>query len=295
LGEGNSGAARAAEASSGPSAMAQTSLGTIFLYEASDDDILACSRAATAMAGIRGLLERVGSKSGPDASAVPPRLTSGEVASLTAPEIESLLEIYLGSPKNQWYQMKSLEANSPIVRGGGESASAYFDRLIRWYAGYRRAGAGETLDVPPVRAEPAAAVASPAAPGGAAADMLAGFAARMQASQESVQTSLRWAAGSLVLLMAVLSGGAAWLGYQSQERDRKTEAWQQQMKMFAENNAALERGFTDLAAENARLKARIATLEARPAGAAIRARAAAEPRNAPARTPAKPARPPARK
>jgi hypothetical protein len=238
---------------SGPAAMAPTSIGTVFLYEAGEDDIREYGEGRdTAEERIRRLLQRIASKSSADAHGLPGTLTAAEVQSLTQAEVESLFEIYLGSPLNQWYQMKSLEANNPIVRGGGESASAFFDRLMTWYAASREAAARERLsavqeEVPTVTLE--------------------SVTARLHASQRSMETTLRWGVGALILGLVVLSAGASWLGYQSmmrdRESDRKAEAWQREMKMLAENNSAMERGFTEMATENARLKARLEMLEAR--------------------------------
>jgi hypothetical protein len=105
-----------------------------------------------------------------------------------------------------------------------------------------------------------------------------------------------WLAGAVILALAAVGAGGAWLGYQldarDRENDRRNVAWQQQMKMLAENNSAMERGFTEMAAENARLKARLEGLERRPAAAL---KAAPSPRSGPAKPPPKPARPPPRK
>jgi hypothetical protein len=259
--------------------MAQTSIGLVFLYDLGDADIFAYAQrtAGTALQRVRGLLERIASKSsGPDGSDQLQTLSARETEVLTPAEIDSLIEIYLGSPKNQWYEAKSQDANYSMVRGEGESAVAYLDRLINRYASVAPHGGRPSVEADNV------------------GELITKFAATIQASQESIQSTLRWAAGAFVIALAALGGGAAWLAYQSQVRDRdndrKTQAWQEQMKMIADNNTAMEKGFTELAAENARLKERIQILESRPLRAP---KPAASPalRSAPPRTPAKASKP----
>jgi hypothetical protein len=291
---------------SGPAAMAPTSLGMIFLYEIGADDLSAYrqARGRTPLQRIRGLLERIASKSSSEAGEKPPTLGASDVAALTTAEIESLFEIFLGSPMNQWYAMKAREANHAVVRGRGESAVAYFDRLIEWYALFRHAGASEAHTVDGAESVAAAGLA----PGGAdplsvasgepPAESIPKLGQSLQASLGSIQRSLLWTAGAMMLAVAALSVGGAWLGYQlharDRENDRKNEAWQQQMKMLAENNSAMERGFTEMATENARLKARLEMLESRRAGNAPKPAAQPPVRNTP-RSPAKSTRPPAKK
>ena len=287
------------QAPSGPAAMTRTSLGTIFLYDLADGDISRYrqSREGTAAERARRLLGRIASKSSAGAGDNRPTLSPQEVSSLTTPEVEALFEVYLGSPRNQWFYTKAREASNGVVRSKGESAVAFFDRLLEWYATFHHAGAnaaprGQAAESAPTARAAGIYETSDEAP----REFLGKFASSVEASLAATRKSLAWALGGLILAMVAVAGFAAWMGFQAHVRDRedaaKTEAWQQQMKILAENNSAMERAFTEMASENARLKARIETLERRP-GASAKTGASPPPRKVPA--PGKPSRPPARK
>jgi hypothetical protein len=132
-------------ANGGPVAMAQTSAGTLYLYDASRDDMRAYleSHDPSAVQRVRRWLPRVASRG---ASGM---LADDQVAALEDGDVEGVIEQYLTSPGNQ--KRVHAVASSPASRRAvGESAVAYFDRLLRMPADAAApAIEGEAMPMPP--------------------------------------------------------------------------------------------------------------------------------------------------
>ena len=241
-------------------AMGQTRLGTVYLYELGVDDLEAYVGApgSSARGRLRWLLPRIAGK-GPTGGA---RLSEQEIATLDEEEVESLLETYLASPDNQRHAAEAGRGLIPMVRGGGESAVSFLDRLVRWRVQALRNPA------------PGAGTEVSGAPGATRADALPRL--------------MSWTVIALVLAIAS-SALAAWLAWQAAqhaaEERAARERWQSDMKALLEwNAAATEKSVRELTEEVARLRRRLEAAEGgspKPA-----ARAPAPAKGAPPKTPA---------
>ncbi len=90
----------------GPVGMASTPIGTVFLYEMAAGDLAEYERQPYADASdrVRWLLSRVASKgSAGDGGERPAMLTRDEAAGLADADVESLTDVFLTSPANQWH------------------------------------------------------------------------------------------------------------------------------------------------------------------------------------------------
>ena len=215
----------------GPVAMASTSLGTVYLYEAAPDDVreYATLDGLGAAERTRWLLARVGSLGkGP--------LTDDEVASLPGDEVERLAEQYLDSPQNQ--RRRDSLGKGPQARAAAESAVAYLDRVLRHGS-----------------AAPAtAAAAATAFPGDAA---------------PRPARALPWALAALVM-GCVLSGLAALFTWRAYEHETAMEAESQRLRAQLKLESArqvqeVQAQLATLRAHDDELRQRVAKLEARAA------------------------------
>lgn len=243
-------------------AMGLTRLGTVYLYEIGPPDLEAYANApATSARGrLRWLLPRIAGK-GPSGES---RLTEQEIASLDEEEVEALIETYLASPGNQRDAADAGKGLIPTVRGGGESAVSFLDRLVRWrIQALRNTGGVAPTDV---RGEPAAA-------------------ARAGPVRDAPRL-LSWILAAMFLALAT-SAFSAWLAWQAaqhaaEERTAR-ERWQADMKALLEWNAATQdKAVRELNEEVSKLRRRLESPETHAPKAAARGSAPSKA------TPAKP-------
>ena len=249
----------------GPVGMASTPIGTVFLFEMAAGDLAEYERQPYADASdrVRWLLSRVASKgSAADGGERPAMLTRDETAGLTDADVESLTDVFLTSPANQWHARKSQEAGMLAFRGEDESAVDYFDRLVRWRATLpaevvaprRDAFAPFTSDVPRVKTPEAAS-----------------------------RQLLTWVSAGLaisVLLSAASLVFAAMSYFEAQADHQASELWRADMRRMQEKKApGAEKLVSELSAENARLRYRLELLDAK---------SRAAPKSSAPRAPSKP-------
>lgn len=218
----------------GPVAMASTSLGTVYLYEAAADDVreYATHDALGASGRVCWLLARVGSLgSGP--------LKDEEVASLGAEEVERLAQQYLDSPQN--VRRRDSLGTGPLARGAAESAVAYLDRVLR-HGVVAAPGTAHDAGAPPF---PSAAPARHA-------------------------RTWSWALAALV--MGCLLGGLAalftWRAYERElAMESQLQAWRAQAQLEASRQAQqvqqVQSQLATVRGQNDELRQRVARLEAR--------------------------------
>ena len=225
--------------------MAQAAIGTVYLYEAAQDDVRAYAGPPEldAMGRVRRMLPRIASRgaAGP--------LDDDHVARLDDDEVERVIDQYLASPDN----VRRANAVAPALkRAPGEPAVPAFDRLMR--------AVPHAPPVVPVAAE-SVAVAVATMPSRALSWGLA-------------------AVGMGVLLSAL----AALFSYRAYEREQamQAEVERSRLAMQALVERRADEGRTQLAAlrsENVALRGRIEQVEqslenARRARAVARAEAA---------------------
>ena len=213
--------------SGGPVAMAQTAIGTVYLYEAAQDDVRAYPGPPEldAMGRVRRLLPRIASRgaAGP--------LDDDHMARLGDDEVERVIEQYLASPDNV---RRASAVAAALKRAPGEPAVPAFDRLMR-----------AVPHAPPVVPIPEEAVAAPVA--------------------SVPPRALSWglaAVGMGVLLSAL----AALFSYRAYEREQEmqAEAVRSRLALQALVNRRADEGRAQLAAlrsENAALRGRIEQVE----------------------------------
>jgi hypothetical protein len=226
--------------------MASTPIGTVFLYEMGAGDLAEYERQPyeDALDRVRWLLTRVASRSSAgEALERPPMLTRGEVGGLGDQEVESLAEVFVASPANEWHARKAQESAVIAPRGADEPATSYLDRLLRWRS---------TLPPEhPVRRQenafmPSAVVARPEA---------------------ATRQLLTWVSAGLaltVLLSTAALAFAAMSYFESKADHEANELWRADMRRMQEAKpAAAEKVASELAAENARLRYRLEVAEAK--------------------------------
>jgi hypothetical protein len=225
--------------------MASTPIGTVFLYEMGSGDLAEYERQPyeDALDRVRWLLTRVASKSSAgEGQERPAMLTRAEVAALGDEEVESLAEVFVASPANQWHARRSQESGVIAVRGADEPASSYLDRLVRWRS---------TLPPePPSRRE--------------GAFMPSTMLARPEAATRQLLTWVSAGLALSVLLSTAALTFAAMSYFEAKADHEANELWRGDMRRMQEAKpAAAEKLVGELSAENARLRYRLEVADAR--------------------------------
>jgi hypothetical protein len=122
----------------GPDCAVLTSLGTLYLYRLTQNDLRAFREMpATKLSQdkFRVLLTRIASthvseKGILDAGS----LTADQVETLDDEQIERIAEAYLDGTTLRWYRHEGASATVSVVRNATEPATKFLDRLIHWYA-----------------------------------------------------------------------------------------------------------------------------------------------------------------
>ncbi|HUP29462.1 MAG TPA: hypothetical protein VM122_04760 [Usitatibacter sp.] len=235
----------------GPVGMASTPIGTIFLYEMAAGDLQEYSRQPyeDARDRVRWLLSRVASRSSTgngNGDDRPAMLTREETAALADADVESLVEVFLTSPANQWHSRKAQDAGTLAFRGEDESAVAYLDRLVGWRA---------TL---PAEAAPRRDAFVP----------FASEAPRPQAADAGTSSVLGWVSAGLaisVLLSTAALAFAAMSYFEGKADHQANEAWRADMLRMQQEAkpAGSDKLVAELSAENARLRYRLELVDAK--------------------------------
>ena len=148
----------------GPVGMAATPIGMVFLYEMGAGDVGEFVRQpyGAAIDRVRWLLTRVASKASAGmGSERPAMLGRAEVASLGDDDVQSIVEVFLASPENEWQAHRAEESGALAPRAEDEGAAQYLDRLVQWRASLplneaaRRPLAAAAADFPSFAADPA--------------------------------------------------------------------------------------------------------------------------------------------
>ena len=122
----------------GPDCAVLTSLGTLYLYRLTQNDLrafLALPATKLAQDKFRVLLTRIASthvseKGILDAGSLAP----DQVETLDDEEIERIAEAYLDGTTIRWYRHEGASATVSVIRNSTEPATKFLDRLIHWYA-----------------------------------------------------------------------------------------------------------------------------------------------------------------
>lgn len=241
----------------GPVGMASTPIGTVFLYEMAGGDLAEYARLpyGDAAERVRWLLARVASRSSAGEGAERPTMLSrDDTAALAEEHVESLAEVFMTSPANQWHARMAQEAGSLAFRGETESAVGYLDRLVRCRA----------------------ALPAEAAPRREAFTPFAGEPAGAKSPEAATRQLLSWVSAGLAITVLLSTAALAFaaLSYFEAKADREAaELWRADMRRLQETKApGAEKLVSELSAENARLRYRLELVDAK-----SRAPAAAKP------------------
>ena len=228
----------------GPDCAVLTSIGTVYLYRLTYADMRAYSDlpgTRLSADNFRTLLSKVGStsisdKGIPDAGP----LGNEQIESLRDEEIERLAEAYLESTNLRWYQQEGASASPAVVRGAGEPATKFLDRLVNWHVASRGGNPPGLSDTLPPVALPSKKAPAPES----------GPRARREA----------WIGLALLLLVAALATGALVQDYFAVNALRRQhDALAAQVR---ETNGLLGAHVARMSEDNAQLRRRIESLEA---------------------------------
>ena len=253
----------------GPVGMAATPIGMVFLYEMGAGDVTEFARQPyeAAIDRVRWLLTRVASKASAAGlgSERPAMLERAEVASLGDDDVQSIVEVFLSSPENEWQSHRAEESGAVAPRAADESAVQYLDRLVQWRSALPLQEAARRPQAP--SGFPSLASTPPNAP----------FPAAPPRADPPMSRVLTWVSAGLALTVllsvAALAFGA--MSYFEARADQEANAlWRAEMRRMQAARpspaapAGAEKLVSELSAENARLRYRLQLAEEKARSAA---------------------------
>jgi len=232
----------------GPECAVLTSIGTVYLYRLTQNDLRVFREMPATKLSIdkfRSLLTRIASTNVSEKGILDAgSLGSDEVESLSDDEVERLAESYLDSTTIRWYRHEGASATVSVIRNSNEPATKFLDRLIHWYAVRGPGRAPES------------------APKGDGLSTTAPYPRPRMVAPDMIVISRReaWFTLGALALLAVLGIGAFLQHYLLvQQLQKQQDALLAQAK---ETNATLGAFVKRSTEENAQLRARIDALEA---------------------------------
>lgn len=246
----------------GPVGMAATPIGMLFLYEMGAGDVTEFARQPyeAAIDRVRWLLTRVASKASAGMGGErPAMLGRAEVASLGDDDVQSIVEVFLSSPENEWQAHRAADAGAMPPRADDEGAVQYLDRLVQWRA---------SLPLHETARRPQAPAT--AFPSLASTPLETPFPVATPRADPPMSRVLTWVSAGLALtvLLSVAALAFAAMSYFEARSDQEANAlWRAEMRRMQEAKPApvvatgAEKLVSELSAENARLRYRLQLVE----------------------------------